>query len=358
MKLSFKFSIFIFFLFYFSQSIAASSLSKSFKNINSYLEELAKDKLFSGSVLIAYKNDIILSKGYGYANFEKGIKNTSQTRFHIGSITKQFIAMLVLLLQQEGILSIHDKVSKYITHFPCGDELSIHHLLTHSSGIHNDYEDWIKIAASQPSDSVVNYLKAKESIFSPGEKGQYNNYNYILIVYIIESITKKSLVDLLRVKIFEPISMNDTSCIMSSEYDSNHAKGYLKSDGKRFQLATLYNCGEQNFSSTVLDLYLWGKALKTNWLFSQDITGSMWTPYSFIRGKKWGAYYGYGFFIDEMLGKRRIFHHGNLMGYMGTISIFPDDDVYIIILSNLQSFPRYETVKKISETFFGNSKAI
>jgi CubicO group peptidase (beta-lactamase class C family) len=141
---------------------------------------------FSGAVLVAQKGTIILSKGYGFANYEHDIPNTPQTKFRIASMTKPFTAAAIMRLQEKNLLSVHDLLSKYIPDYPNGDKITLHHLLTHTSGIPNYYKHWDDVRNCSKLEDLILAFKSWQSEFEPGSNYAYSNSNYSLLAYIIE----------------------------------------------------------------------------------------------------------------------------------------------------------------------------
>lgn len=162
--------------------------------LDSCVKAFAEQGKFSGSVLVAKGDKILLSKGYGMANYELDVPNTPRTKFRLASITKQFTAMAIMQLQERGLLSVDDKLIKYIPKYPNGDKITVHHLLTHSSGI-PDYETYPdfkqKRVEARTLEQHIEWIKQKPIDFQPGERYHYSNSGYILLSYIIEKVSGK-----------------------------------------------------------------------------------------------------------------------------------------------------------------------
>ncbi len=316
-------------------------------DITQYINSQVEDGAFMGTVLVAQNHNIILKQGYGYADIVKMIPNTYKTKFNIGSICKQFISTVTMMLNAENVLSLDDTINKYIPLFPHGDTITIHHLLTHSSGIYCNDKAYRKLSISDSNHSIVKKLSNKQPSFIPGSKAEYNSYGFILLIYIIELITQESIFHILKKRIFTKLKMFNTCIRPPKEPLPNHTVGYKQINP--IIASDQVNWGVRNLSTTAEDLFFWIQSLLKTSLFQKNILYQMWKPYTLIQGRKWEAHYGYGFYIDSMHGKKRIFHHGSTPGFMGTISIFPESETCIIILSNLESFPRYQMVSKIAE---------
>jgi len=256
---------------------------------------LAEEDSFTGAVLVARNGEILLSQAYGWADREKRLPNTPQTKFRIGSVTKQFTAMAVLLLQAQGRLNVHEHVCTYIPECPAAwQEITIHHFLTHTSGIPNftSFLDYGKLKArhSTPEQTIARF-KDKPLDFQPGEKYRYSNSGYIVLGYIIEQASGQPYELYLQQHIFEPLQMT------SSGYDHNDgslATGYTgaKSRWKKadtIDMSIPFAAGA--LFSTLEDLYRWDQALYTDQFASQESLDLMFNPHVKIGGDE---SYGYG----------------------------------------------------------------
>src|SRR5215472_17898437 len=195
------------------------------QNVDSRMDQVVQsyvsNKQFMGSVLVARGDQILLSKGYGSANLEWNIPNTASTKFRIGSITKQFTAASILLLEERGKLKVEDPVKKYLPDAPAAwDKITIFHLLTHTSGIPSftsfpDYRDTEAMATTP--EKLVARFRDKPLDFEPGTKWSYSNSGYVLLGYLLEKISGQTYSDFVQQNIFTPLGMKD------SGYDSNFA---------------------------------------------------------------------------------------------------------------------------------------
>jgi len=310
--------------------------------VDEYINPYLKMGAFSGSVLIARKGIILLSKGYGMANYESDVPNTLQTKFRLGSVTKQFTAISIMQLQEKGLLNVYDPISKYLPDYPNGERITLHHLLTHTSGIPNftsfpEYQETIMLPS--PVEKTMERFKHKPLEFTPGEKFKYSNSGYILLGYIIEKVSGKSYEDYLKENIFQPLNMMDTGYDHYRPLIKHRASGYVLGanglvNAVYIDMSTPYAAG--GLYSTVEDLYLWDQALYTEKLGSKNSLDEMFTPFK--------GDYGYGWFIIKAFNRRLITHGGTVNGFYAYISRYVDDKVCIIVLSNIESAP----VDKIS----------
>ncbi|MCF6465939.1 peptidoglycan-binding protein [Clostridium sp. Cult2] len=305
--------------------------------LEAYMKALEERQNFHGSILVAKGGEILLNKGYGFADFEQNTMNKPQTKFAIGSVTKQFTAMAIMQLSEKGLLSVEDKVSKYLPDFPNGDLITIHNLLTHTSGLKNytELNEFFKLDLNNRNPmTVIDLIKDMPLEFTPGEEYKYSNTNYVLLGIIVEKVTDMSFEDYLQKNIFTPLNMINTGVF----YDKNNQfpdatpySGFLDvfpvDDG--LVLTQAYSAG--NIYSTVEDLYRWDRALKTEQLVKKETMDKIFTEHIDIPGM---GSYGYGWMIaDTDIGKQ-LFHGGNTIGFTANISRYPDEDLVIIILTN------------------------
>jgi CubicO group peptidase (beta-lactamase class C family) len=315
----------------FSAAALAQDLApKADEIVNAYV----KQKKFSGSVFVAKGGKIILSKGYGMANYELDVPNTPQTKFRLGSITKQFTAMAIAQLQERGSLSVDDPISKYLPDFPkpAGDKVTIFHLLTHTSGIPSftGFPDYQQIKMSRfNGEKLIAWLKDKPLEFTPGEKFKYNNSGYFLLGYLIEKVSGKPYEQFVQENIFTPLAMTSTGFDRNSALIKNRAAGYTVK-GKDLENSEYIDMtvpgGAGAMYSTVEDLYLWDRALYTEKLVKKATLEKIYTPFK--------DNYAYGWVVDQQFNRKRITHGGGIDGFNTTIVRFVNDDTCIIALSN------------------------
>jgi Beta-lactamase class C and other penicillin binding proteins len=319
--------------------------------VDEYINRYVKNNLFSGAVLVAKGGKVILSKGYGMANYELDVANVAQTKFRLGSITKQFTAMAILQLQEKGLLSVDDLITKYFPDYKIAEKVTIHHLLTHTSGIHNftndpEYGQTMMIAS--PVEKTIARFKDKPLDFAPGEKWDYSNSGYILLGAIIEKASGKSYEDYLKENIFQPLNMVNTGYDHSDALLKNRAAGYQMSRGKIANASYLdmsipYSAGA--LYSTVEDLYLWDRALYTEKLVKKATLEKMFTPIK--------SNYGYGWAIEDQKGHKRISHGGGINGFGTQINRYVNDDACVIMLSNLVPSPVGKISNDLGTIAFG-----
>lgn len=305
--------------------------------IDSIFEVYTKKNMFSGSVSISKKGTILLSKGYGMANYSFDVPNTAQTKFKLASVSKQFTAMAIMILEEQGKLSTDDKLTKFIADYPNGDKISIHHLLTHTSGIYNftndEHYDSIMILPHTLT-KTISYFKNKKLDFEPGDKFSYSNSGYILLSYIIEKISGKTYGEFITTQIFEPLGMNNSGVFDGgNSLIKNLALGYTNGD------MGLENAGYIDMSvpsgagalySTVEDLQIWDRAFYSEKLVKKATIDKMVTPFK--------DKYAYGLGVDSYLNHTWISHSGGIQGFNTVINRFPEEELCIVILKNVDNY--------------------
>ena len=301
--------------------------------LDEYLSEITKQGRFTGAALVARDGKVILSKGYGLANAELDVANTSQTKFRLGSITKQFTAAAILLLQERGKLSAQDPICKYFDSCPeAWKDITIHHLLSHTGGLPNftsfpDYNKTMMIPTTM--ESLINRFKDKPLEFKPGEKWNYSNSGYVTLGYILEKVAGESYESFLQKNIFGPLKMTNSGYDHQETILKNRATGYSLIKGKMANsepIAMEVPHGAGAIYSTVEDLFLWNEALFSDKLLSAKSREAMMTPV------KNG--YGYGLGINQQLNRKMVSHGGGINGFSTFIGRFPEEKLTIVVLRN------------------------
>ncbi len=296
------------------------------KAVDKFITPYVDARSFSGSVLIAQGENILVSRGYGMANLEHDVPNTPMTKFRLGSITKQFTAMAILMLQEQGQLNVQDPVCDYMPNCPeAWQSITIHHLLTHSSGIpnHTDFPDFEEMMVSGSTvGGMINTFRDKPLHFTPGTKFSYSNSGYILLGHIIEqSAGNPSYAAYVSENIFQPLKMMNTGYDQNSLVLSDRASGYVRIDPNTLGNAEYIEMSVPHAAgalySTVEDLYFWDRALYTEALVSQSSLNVMFTPDK--------DEYGYGWYITELLNRKVTAHGGSINGFATSIARFVDD---------------------------------
>ncbi|WP_077367016.1 serine hydrolase [Anaerosalibacter sp. Marseille-P3206] len=317
--------------------------------LDTYMKALQKHHNFHGSVLVAKDGKVLLNKGYGFANFEQNTLNKSQTKFAIGSMTKQVTAMAIMQLNEQGLIDVEDTVSKYLPDFPNGDLITLHNLLTHTSGLKN-YTEIKEFLTLKPESKdpmiVIDLIKDMPLEFEPGKEFRYCNTNYTLLGIIIEKATNMSFEDYLQKNIFAPLNMSSTGICYGKNnelYDATPYLGYLEVVPVDDELVLTQAYGAGNIYSTVEDLYRWDRGLKTEQLVKKETLDKIFTEHVAVSE---GGSYGYGWMIAHTDKGKQILHGGNTFGFTSNIAKYIDEDLTIIILTN----NGYYNISSLTET--------
>lgn len=291
------------------------------------------------AILVQHRGETILRQGYGLADLEDGTPIAPDMVFRLGSLTKQFTATGILLLEQEGKLSLQDDITRILPDFPTGDhEITIEHLLTHTSGIFSytdDQEVMQTVARDWTQDEVVAVFKDKELKFEPGSDWSYSNSGYFLLGMIIEAVTGTSYADFIRTRICEPLGLSDTRYGDLDENNPRRTAGYQKEpegyiDAPAISMTLPFAAGA--LVSTVDDLVLWNEALLANRVLPREVRERMWTPYPHSEDKQTG--YAYGWMIGSYEGQRIVHHGGGIHGFSSFALCLPEEELFVAILSN------------------------
>jgi CubicO group peptidase (beta-lactamase class C family) len=306
------------------------------QKIDAYLQEFGD---FTGAVLVAKRGEIVLSKGYGHANDDLGVPNTPQTKFRIASLTKPFTAMAIMQLQEQNLLSVQDPLSKYIPDYPNGDQITIHHLLMHSSGVQNYHQHFADIRDSASVDELVRVFKHWPLDFEPGSQFRYSNSGYVLLAHIIETVSGKKYGNFLKENIFDPLGMNNSGQDISESVLNDHAIGYAKINHELQKVPSIHSpitlIGNGDLYSSVEDLFRWDLALEAERIVGKKSLEAIFNPHVLMEGSSTRGH-GYGWFVDECPGKRIIEYSGALRGFLSKYVKFIDDQVTIIMLTNVE----------------------
>ena len=294
------------------------------------------------AVLVAQNGKILFEKGYGLADVEHRVAITPATKFRIGSITKQFTAAAILKLQEEGKLSVTDKLSKYIPDYPRGDEVTLQHLLTHTSGIHNFTQKqgfMQRVTNAVAIGDLIKWFKNDPYDFDPGAKTFFENSGYVLLGYIVEKVSGENYGTFLREKFFQPLGMTNTGVYRANLALTHEALGYSYEDHK-YQRAVNWDMswagGAGALYSTVEDLYRWNEGIFNGKVLNEASLKAAFTPVKTKENEEdnSGDGYGYGWGITTLRGEREISHAGGLSGFRSFLLRLPKENFTVVLLGN------------------------
>jgi CubicO group peptidase (beta-lactamase class C family) len=294
----------------------------------------AKDNGFMGSVLVVEGDTVLLNKGYGMAVLEWNIPNAPDVKFRLGSLTKQFTASLVLLLQQDGKLKVGDPVSKYLPGTPAAwQKITLANLLGHTSGIHNftnekDFGEWA--ASAHTHDEELARIVKPPLDFEPGSKFEYSNSNYELLGMVVEKVSGEAYDKLLRERLLDPLGMSDTGLDTDDLVLPKRAEGYRRA-GKSLVVARSGSMtvpwAAGSMYSTTSDLLKWEHGLFGGKVMSANSLAQMTTPGL--------GDYALGVFVRTQNGVRTISHGGGIEGFNTSLAYVPERRLAVIVLSNM-----------------------
>ena len=310
--------------------------------ISNIFRRLQIDTMPGASVLVSQNGEIIFQKGFGYANIEKKIRVTPDTKFKIGSISKQFTAAAILKLQEEGRISTADKLSKYIPDFPRGNEVTIYQLLTHTSGIH-DYDFQPNLDVSQPvtPQALLDVIKKNSYDFNPGERFQYDNSGYFILGYIVAKLSGRTLGDYLYETFFKPLGMTNTGIYETNIVLDNEAQGYSIKDEtvKKADFQEMsWALGVGSIYSTTGDLFKWNEAVFNGKVLKDATLKAAFTQAILNNGGK--VDYGFGWFLSINRGLRFIQHSGVSSGFFSYLERQPENKLTVCVLLNALPAPK------------------
>jgi len=300
--------------------------------------EMAKQHIPGLALAVVKNGSIVKSQAYGLANVELNVAAQPDTVFKIGSVSKQFIAAGIMLLVQDGKLSVDDKISKYLDGTTDNwKDITIKHLLTHTSGIVREAPGFDPLKIQSDAD-VIKTAYSLPLHFKPGEKWEYCNVGYFALAEIIRKVAGQPWPEFLSERVFKPLGMSSTRTTTASELVPNRANGYVWNDGK------FKNAGEWSalrpsgaFLSTTLDLAKWDAALYIDKILAQSSRDQIWSPLANTSSKPGddnAPHYGFGWFVAHVHGHMDVYHGGSLPGFRAEIDRFLNDRLTIIVLTN------------------------
>ncbi|WP_099712643.1 serine hydrolase [Flavobacterium sp. 9] len=319
------------------------------KELNTKLEQYMDAQFaindFSGTVLVSKNDSLLLKKAYGFANYEWKVKNVIDSKFSLASVSKQFTAVAILQLAEDKKLSLDDNLSKYFAGFTKGDKITLKMMLTHNSGFAMDFDELYLTKTNLDKDSVYAYLAKKPLLFEPGTSTAYSNIGYYLLARIIEKVSGESYSAYLQQNLFDKAKMYNSGVSSNDAIVDKMAQSYYfdnsKSDKDKLvknpYINWNFNFGHDGVYSTVEDLNLWNKALfESQTLLSEESKKKMFTSYN-------EQNFGFGLIINPFYNQNHqlIAHDGGFLGAMTSFNKFPDDKVFITVLSNNQSKSYY-----------------
>lgn len=332
-------------------SASASALTPAqIASINHYVTtEMAKEHIPGAEVGIYHRGRILLAKGYGFADLEFNAPVKPQTLFQSGSVGKQFVSAAIMMLVEEGKVSLDDSITKYFLDAPPSwKPILIKNMLSHTSGL-GEYESETRTGPNGPfylrldftEDQLAHKIEALPIDFPVGSKWAYRNTNYVLLGILIHKVTGMFYADFLTQRIFKPLGMTSTRLISDADIIPNRASGYEIHSGKlqnqQWVSPTFNSTADGALYFNVLDLAKWDGALYGTTLLKQSSLDRIWTVYPLNDGKPNPGHYGFGWEINSMNGHKVIEHSGAWQGFTCDISRYVGDNLTVVVLTNLDS---------------------
>lgn len=329
------------------------TLRKLESRVAAYLNPLLTTKNFSGVILVAKGDRILLHKGYGLANIEHEVPNAPPTVFQVASVSKPFTSAAIMLLQEDGKLDVRAPLRRILPSYPNDDKLTIHHLLTHTSGIPNinDFAEYEALQQKPHATSeLVAYFRDKPLEFEPGEKYSYSNSNYNLLAHIIEKVSGLSYGDFLKRRIFDPLRLRNIGHRGSAaQIVPKLANGYAPSGAIELERAPYIDwtvkTGNGSLYSDASGIARFIRAVHKSELLSAASSSALFTRHT--------PHAGYGWFLTQANG-REIHHvNGRSPGYAAQADYYVNEDVTVVVLSNTYVSVTTDIARAVGAYLFG-----
>jgi CubicO group peptidase (beta-lactamase class C family) len=343
-------------------SASVSSPAPEGRSVDSLMAAYDRPDGPGASVVVVHDGKVAYMHSYGLANVEDHTLATPATDYRLASLTKQFTATAIMLLVQDGKLEYDDRVIDILSGFPAyGREITVRHLLTHTSGLWA-YEDFVPDSATvQVKDRDVLALvgRADSTYFPPGSAFRYSNSGYAVLALIVEQASGEPFARFLHDRIFAPLGMDESVAYEKGVSTvPNRAFGYSKrGDGfvRTDQSPTSAVLGDGGIYTSVADLVKWVRALESHALVSADARKLSWTPYVLSNGEP--THYGFGWFVDQDRGRTRLTHNGETRGFTNAIVRYPGERLSVIVLTNLSNSAPWDAAQKIADLWLAMGPA-
>jgi CubicO group peptidase (beta-lactamase class C family) len=334
----------------------APSMPPSPATVDSLMAKYDQPESPGASVVVIHDGKVAYSQAYGFADLESHVRATTETDYRLASLTKQFTATAIMLLAEDGKLRYDDRVTDLLPGFPAyGHDITVRHLLTHTSGLW-DYEAFVPdTAAVQVKDRDVLTLlgRADSTYFEPGSAFRYSNSGYAVLALLVEQVSGVPYARFLHDRIFQPLGMGSSvayekgvSTIPNRAYGyTRRGAGYARTD----QSPTSAVLGDGGIYTSVAELVRWDRALETHALLPEATRKLSWTPFVLSDGKP--TQYGFGWFVDEDRGRTRLTHNGETRGFTNAIIRYPDDRLSVIVLTNSTNSAPWDVAQKIADVW-------
>ncbi len=324
--------------------------------MHAYLQAHVETGRFMGSVLVARDDEVIHSAGYGMADLAFDVPNVPQTKFRLGSLTKQFTAAAILQLQDEGQLDVNEPLSTYLPDYPGGDQITVENLLSHTSGIPNytnfsDYEQTMHLPTTL--DELIARFAEMPLEFEPGSQFSYSNSNYVLLSAIIEELSGQSYAEYVEQELFAPLVLENTAYERTAAVIENMAEGYMMGEEELLHARYIdltVPSGAGALYSTTLDLYEWWQLLRDGTVLSEEARAQFFRP---VIESPTGGGYAYGWQTNTLFARPVIGHSGGINGFQSYMQFFPEEGAVVVVLTNVEGAPAGSIANDLSAILFG-----
>lgn len=339
-----RFLLLVLFATFLTQSAPAQVVSEpadaSSAAIDAYIHaEMQRRQIPGLALLIVRDGNILRAQGYGFANLELKVPVRPETIFQSGSMGKQFTAMAVMMLVEQGKLSLDDPLTKFFPDAPASwKQVKVKNLLSHTGGF-GDYPEHFDMRRDYTEAQLLKIVEGIPLAYAPGTKWAYSNLGYLTLGILIHKVSGQFYGDFLHDRVFAPLGMTSTRIMSEADLIPNRAAGYRLVKGElknqEWVSPTLNTTADGSLYFNILDLAKWDAALREGKLISRASYDQMWTPFKLANGLPNPDGYGFGWFIHDEKGHRLIEHEGAWQGFNTNISRYVDDQLTIVILTNL-----------------------
>lgn len=345
-----KFILLTLFLF----AITLTKAQNFERSVDSLISTVFKDKNGPGAVfMVAKDGKAIYQKAFGKANLELGVDMNTKNVFQLGSMTKQFTAIAILMLAEQGKLAVTDPITKYLPDYPAGDKITLHELLTHTSGI-KDFTKMKSIQQIAQKDlspkELIAFFKNEPMDFLPGEKFDYNNSGYVILGHIIELVSGETYENYIQKYIFEKIGMENSRYASDLAVINNRAYGYNKKETgyiNKAKISFTIPFSSGSLMSTLGDMLKWQNALNLNLLLKPETINKAFTTYKLNSGEAFN--YGYGWHLKEINGIATREHGGSIFGFKTMGVYMPSANIYVVGFSNCDCNSPTQLVREVTK---------
>ena len=316
--------------------------------------EMQSRKIPGLAIAIVRSGKIEILKTYGFANLEHRVPVKPETIFQSGSIGKQFTAAAVMILVQEGKISLEETITKYFPEAPATwKDITVRHLLTHTAGT-GDFPPDIELRRDYTEEQMFESFKKVPLAFAPGDKWNYSNVGYVILGMLVRKVTGQFYGDFLRERVFGPLGMTTTRVISEADIIPNRAAGYRVIAGEiknqEWVSPSTNTTGDGSLYFSILDLVKWDAALYRDSPLKQSTLAQIWEPVKLNSGARKG--YGFGWFTDTFHNRRVLFHGGAWQGFKSCIIRFPDDKLTIIVLANSWNAREFKLARGLAALYY------